>query len=102
MINKHRFITFREDENLYVLQKNYPHYVGRLTNKLERSLAQYPIAGYSLHISYAGTLRGNYAVSTHNNEELNLIYADMSNYALEKIIQQSDEYDKYKIRNALQ
>jgi hypothetical protein len=100
MKEKSKYILYREDAESYVLQKDFPHYIGRLTNKLERSLAQYPISGYSLYVSFAGTLRGNYISSDKFAlDEMASIYADMANYILEKLIKSSDDYDKYKIRD---
>ena len=63
MKNQNKYIIYREDANTYILQKDFPHYTGRVTNKLERSIAQYPIAGYGLYISYSGTIRGNYTIA---------------------------------------
>lgn len=98
---RNRFIVFWEDASVYILQKEFPHYIGRLTNKLERGLAQYPIAGHSLYVSFFGTLRGNYVPSTSlSSEETNMIFSDMADFALENLIKKTDDYEKYKIRNA--
>lgn len=97
-----KYILFREDDGSYILQKDFPHCIGKITkNKTDDVISQYPISGYRLYVNFCGTLRGNYATSDKFFvQESTSILSDMANFLLENKIFITDEYEKYKIRNA--
>lgn len=99
-----KYIIFREDASLYILQKNFPHYIGKLTSNPQEGISQYPITGYRLYISFAGTLIGKYINSDRFSvRELHPILADMGNFILEMhILKHQEDYEKFKIRNTNQ
>ena len=90
------YIIYNENGSDYILQKNFPNYIGRVTPKLERQIAQYPVAGYDLYISFVGTLNGNFiqmdSLAIQHAEE---IMSGMSNFFLEKL--DKSKYENYKI-----
>jgi len=90
------YIIYREDGSDYILQRNFPNYIGRITEKLERSIAQYPIPGYNLYISFAGMLNGNFiqmdSLAVQHAEE---IMSKMSSFFVQKL--DKSKYEKYKI-----
>lgn len=96
-----KYIIFREDVSLYILQKNFPHYIGKLTNNPQEGMSICPITGYRLYISFAGTLIGKYINSDKFSiGELHPILADMGNFMLERhILKLGEDYEKYKIRS---
>lgn len=90
------YIIYNENDSDYILQRNFPNYIGRVTSKLERQIAQYPVAGYDLYISFAGTLNGNFiqmdSLGIKHAEE---IMSVMSSYFVQKL--DKEKYEKYKI-----
>lgn len=98
-----RYILFREEAGLYVLQKDFPHSIGKLTNKKEEIKPQCVIPGYQLYVTFDGTLRGNYMPSDRFfMQETSEVLPNMANFLLENLIYTTDEYEKYKIRNSHQ
>lgn len=92
------YILYYEGDGYYILQKDFPHFIGKITNKTEDHIAQYPIAGYKLYVSFIGTLKGRYMpADKFVLQEVQHIYADMANYLLDKKINNNEEYEKYKI-----
>jgi hypothetical protein len=93
-----RYILYNEGIGFYILQKDFPHYIGEITNKTETNIGQYPIAGYHLYVSFVGTLKGRYIpTDKFALHEIQHICADMANYLLDNVINNNDEYKKYKI-----
>ena len=90
------YIIYNENGSDYILQKNFPNYIGRVTPKLERQIAQYPVAGYDLYISFVGTLNGNFiqmdSLAIQHAEE---IMSGMSSYFVQKL--DKSKYENYKI-----
>lgn len=99
-----KYIIFREDTSLYILQKNFPHYIGKLTTNSQEGISQYPIAGYRLYVCFVGTLIGKYINSDKFSvQELYPILEDMGNFVSEKhILKHEKYYEKYKVRVAYQ
>ena len=97
---RNRYILFRENANQYVLQRDFPHIIGKLSNKKEEDKEQSIIPGYNLYLVFDGVLRGNYATSDKFFlQETSTILPDMASFLLENLISNSQEYEKYKIRN---
>lgn len=90
------YIIYNENGSDYILQRNFPNYIGRVTHKLERQIAQYPVAGYDLYISFVGTLNGNFiqmdSLAIQHTEE---IMSGMSSYFVQKL--NKEKYEKHKI-----
>jgi hypothetical protein len=90
------YILYNENGYDYILQKNFPNYIGRVNTKLERQIAQHPVAGYNLYISFAGTLNGNFIqmdkLAIQHTEE---IMSSMSSFFVEKL--DKSKYENYKI-----
>ena len=68
------FITYREDDggvpSYYILQKAFPHFVGRLVdNPYFSSLLNAPVPHTKLYVAMTGTLRGNTVPSYQNIQE---------------------------------
>lgn len=96
-----KYILFREDVGLYILQKDFPHSIGKLTKKKEENKPQCVIPGYQLYVTFQGTLRGNYIPSDRFfMQEAGAVLSGMANFLLENLIYTTDEYEKYKIRNS--
>jgi hypothetical protein len=90
------YIVYIEDGAEYILQKKFPNYIGRITNKLEGHIAQFPISGYNLYVSFVGNLNGNFIqIDKFAAEEAQSTMADMANYFIDNIDKQ--QYEKYKI-----
>jgi len=91
------YIIYQEDGEDYVLQRGFPHYVGKITFKPERDLTHFPIAGYYLYVTINSTLRGSYVPGLkHCDTDLLTISDDMSNWALNYIIKDNPKYKDYK------
>jgi hypothetical protein len=97
-----KYIIFREDASLYILQKNFPYYIGKLTNNPKEGISQYPITGYRLYVSFAGTLIGKYINSDKFSiQESFPILSDMGNFVLEMhILKHQEDYERYKVRSS--
>lgn len=94
------FITFREDEAYYILQKEFPHYCGKIVNyPIEGALINQPIASYNLYVTFNGVLRGNY-VPSYNDvyNEIVHVFSEMANwYYLERIFKDPKRFKKWRI-----
>lgn len=89
------YIIYNEDGDDYILQRKFPHYIGRITTKLERGIAQYPIAGYKLYVSFTSSLNGNYIqADKFAIDEVSSTMSDMAQYISDKI---DNKYENYKI-----
>lgn len=63
-----KYITYREEYNgelcYFILQKAFPNFVGRVVNyPVEGALANAPIAGFNLWVTFAGRVDGNFLPS---------------------------------------
>lgn len=100
------YITFRdkdEEGNLqyYILQRDFPHFVGRIVyTPVEGAIANEPIAGYNMWVTFANTLRGNFLPSYKNiKDEINSVMFSMSAWFYsERILIDKDRFKKFKIK----
>ena len=104
MVVLHNYITYREEDGegvlrYYVLQKQFPHYVGVILEAPKHGTWQSPIAGYNLWVCYAGTIRGNMIPSYKSvSQETQSVYDDMAQwYLVNRILKQPERYKKFKI-----
>lgn len=101
------YITFREPDKdgvlqYYILQKAFPHYVGRVvTYPVEGALANAPVAGYHFYVTFAGTIRGNMIPSFNDvATEIESVYFEMAQwYYTNRIRGNEEKYKKWKIVN---
>lgn len=99
------YITFRDVDNenklrYYILQREYPHYVGVLSEKPEADpIGQGTVAKYNLWVIFAGTLRGNFIPAYQDvKKELSFIYQNMADWYYEnRILKDESRYKKFKI-----
>lgn len=98
------YITFRELNNgkleYYILQKAFPHYVGRLsTNQYEEALFKSEMPGYAMIIVLEGTLRG--AAIPNYRDVADEIQSCLQNMAAwfwaERIQENQKKFEKFKI-----
>lgn len=98
------YITFREADSeginqYYVLQKEFPHYVGRIdTTPIDNAFLQVPIAGHNLWLTFAGCLRGNMIpVYDGADKEREHIYQMMATWFYQnRILKEPKKYNKWK------
>jgi len=63
------YITFRETDTenrlcYYILQKEYPHYIGLISvGQMENVLASMPVGNYNLYVNFYGCLVGKFLPS---------------------------------------
>lgn len=100
------FITFRETENgqlnYYILQKAFPHFVGRISNNpYEEAIFKAPIPGYNMIVILQGSLRGGEI--PNYKDVVNEIEGVMNNMAAwfytDRIIGNEGKFKKFKIEN---
>jgi hypothetical protein len=99
------YITFREADQFgklqyYILQRAFPHYIGQLVEYPSNIIVQsIPIAGYSLWLSYTGTIRGKVVPAYSDYQmELQLELENMARwFGSERIHKNPDKYKKFKI-----
>lgn len=100
------FLTFRESNakgelEYFILQKAFPHYLGRLAIAPKQGLMpSVPIAGYNLYVEFCGTLRGNMIPGYKDVEdEMIGVFHEMSIWFLVyRIVPQENKYKKFKIQ----
>lgn len=100
------YITFREkdeDGNLcyFILQKAFPHFLGKIvTRPIEGALANEPIPGHNLWVTFNSTLRGNMIPNYKNiQEEIAISYHSMACwFHAERIVMDGDRFKKFKIK----
>ncbi len=98
------FIAFTEkDENdsirYFVLQKDFPHFVGEILSHPKEGTWQSPIGGYNLWVVFSGTLQGRLIPSYRNiSDEMQSVFDNMAVwYLANKIIPNKSKYKKFKI-----
>jgi hypothetical protein len=102
-----QFITFRDkDENgemqYYVLQRAFPHFVGRISPvPIEGALANEPVAGYNLYVTFNGTLVGNLIPNYRNIQaEISSVFLSMALwFHAERVLLDTSRFKKFKIKN---
>lgn len=99
------FITFRDTDSngeltLFVLQRDYPHFVGVLaTYPSGKAVVEVPISGHNLYMRYYGTLRGNFIpLSNHIDLEMESVFHAMALWFYsERIMKDPKRYKKWAI-----
>lgn len=98
------FITFRENDgecNLqyYILQRDFPHFIGVVLNHFDIGNWYAPVSGYMLYVNFAGTLRGNIIPSYKDiSEEIQNIVGLMADwYCVNRVLIDEKRFKKYKI-----
>lgn len=100
------FITYREPgvsgEHLeyYILQRAFPHYVGRLVAyPIEGALANAAITDHHLHITFDGCLLGNFILANKGElESIAEIFSQMAEwYYVNRIAVDLKKYKKWRI-----
>ena len=100
------YITFRDkdkngDLQYYILQRDFPHYVGRIVvSPKQGALINQSIAGYNLWVCFDGTLRGNFIPSYSTvTEEISNVYFNMAAWFYsERIVMDKNRFKKFKIK----
>lgn len=100
------FITYREPDEkgelqYYILQKEFPHFIGRLVNKpIEGAIINSAVPSYNLWITFNFTLRGNVIPSYKNIiTEIEIIYSNMANwFHNERILLEEKKFYRFKIK----
>lgn len=91
------YIYFEEEGESFILQRAFPHFVGKITSSMPNKLASFPIAGYYMYVTIVGTIRGNVFPSYNQPQsELNDIASEMAGFSLKYIIEKEDKYKQYK------
>lgn len=99
------YITFREpgangDLEYYILQKEFPHYLGRIvTYPVEGAIINQPIAGYNMWVTFEYTLRGKMIPGYKDvQKEIEEIFFNMAAWFwAERIVTDTSRYKKFKI-----
>lgn len=98
------YITYKESDELgvlhyYILQKEFPHYVGVLLDYPKEGTWQSGVAGYRLWVVFHSTLRGSLIPSyARVGEEIQAIMEDMANwFHVKRITADPKRYKKFKI-----
>lgn len=101
------FITYRDkDENgnlqYYILQRDFPHFVGVISSTPITGTWQSGIAGHNLWVIFAGTLRGNVVPNyNHISEEIDSVFTNMAAwFHAERIVMDQKRFKRFKINNA--
>ena len=93
----HSYIYFEEDWEAFIMQRAFPHFIGKITSSMPNKLASFPIAGYYLYVTIVGTIRGNVFPSySKSQSELNDIASEMAGFSLKYIIEKEDKYKLHK------
>lgn len=87
------FVTFKDGENLYLLQVEFPHYKALVQSvPNEKALIQIQVPMYRIYIVFAGTLAGNLLhVRADYQKELDKLFLVMSDWYLEHRISKFPE-----------
>lgn len=107
MYPKNLFITFREENNegdlcYYILQKNHPHYVGKIVNyPIEGAIVNMPLPEYNLWVTYAGVLEGRFVPGYKEVEaDIESMFSQMAEwYYHYRIKTNPKKYIKFKMTN---
>lgn len=94
------FITFKEGEDYFILQKEFPHYVGKIVREpIEGAMINQPIGAYMLWVTFNGVLRGNFIPSYQDvYDEIVHVFFEMSQwFYTERILKDPKRYKKWRI-----
>ena len=99
------FITYREKDNTggvqyYILQKDFPHIIGRVSTIPGEGNWYSPIAGYNMYVVFNYTLRGRFIPNYKNiGEEISSVMDRMASwFYAEMILPDEKKYKKFKIK----
>ena len=100
------YISFRELDDkgelqYYILQREWPHYVGVIKSKPQESvLVQAPVSGHYLWVAFCGTLRGNMIPAfAEVYKEIESVFTGMAEwYFTERISTSPSKFKKFKIK----
>ena len=92
------FIAYFEDRELYVMQRAYPSYVGKVIELPSRK-QNHPVPGYHLFIQYDGTIQGNFMPTWSDvQQEINETLDNMATFISEWMEVNESGYEKFKIK----
>jgi hypothetical protein len=94
------FITYREGDDFFILQKEFPHYVGIIQNQPSVTKISFPVAGYNFWVVFNGTIRGMMIPSYKDVvTEIEVCMSAMSNWFLMVVIMKDEKkYKRFKIK----
>lgn len=101
------YITFRETDDkgelqYYILQREYPNYVGVIQNVPHGNiLMRAAVPRYLLWIEFAGTIRGNFVEARVDIvSELDGVFTDMAQwFYLNRIKPNEKKFKKFKLKS---
>lgn len=96
------FITFRDTDKsgalqYYILQRDFPHYIGRISERPEVSLIEPTmVPNYKLFIIFGGVLQGNF-LPAHSGieDELKGVFQKMADFYYRRILEDPKRYKKW-------
>ena len=92
------FIAYFEDGELYVMQRAYPSYVGKVV-ELPSTKQNQPIPGYHLFIRYDGTIQGNFMPTWANvQQEIFESLDNMATFISEWMDKNESGYSNFKMK----
>ena len=102
-----KFVTFRDtdkDGNLqyYILQRDFPHFIGVVLNYYDIGNWYAPIGGYMMYVNFGGTLRGNIIPSYKDiGDEIQSVLGNMADwYYTNRILTDEKRFKKFKVNAA--
>lgn len=99
------YITYREtDINgrlcYYILQKQFPHYVGLISlGKMDNVISSIPVGGYNLYVNFNGVLQGNF-IPSYNDvlDEIDVVLSSMADwFYYNRVVIEPKKYSRFKI-----
>lgn len=100
------FITFRDKDDegnlqYYILQRDFPHFVGVVSTKPLAGNWSSAVAGHQLWVVFSGTLRGNVIPSYQNvSDQIQLCLDNMSVwFHSERVLMDEKRFKKFKIKS---
>jgi hypothetical protein len=94
------FITYKFEDRLYVCQCQWPHYQARVEHQPNHKYWTIQIAGYELHLNFAGTLAGNFLpMDMKAGSDIPKVMEQMGIfYLIERVEINQKRYAKFKIQ----
>jgi len=95
------FVTYKEDDKYFILQKEFPHFVCQISEQpIVNFIQPLPISNYNLWIIFYATLRGNMIPSYKDihKEIVSVMNAMAIWYYEQRILQNEKKYKKWKIQ----
>ncbi|HEV3223872.1 MAG TPA: hypothetical protein VGZ90_13380 [Puia sp.] len=96
------YITFKFEEDLFICQCKWPHYICKVEHKPNQKIHSIQVAGYEIYCNFAGTLAGYYVpMDKAKVAEIPKVFEEMAIfYLIERIGKFPKRYEKYKIPSA--